>query len=221
MAGILTRGEIVTAALQWGGNPALTTRANEFLNLFHDHLCRVRDWEFLRTEATITAGSPYYVGALPANYGKLLAVHINEEPSAMMQVQSFPDLWQKVRYDYSQSVTSSSNPTHFAIDVAGAQLYVYPVPANSWTGKILYYKVPAEMTGDNDVPEFPDSLALVKAVTTFVESYERESLQVLIDRATDETLRSYAASHEDIGRASGLTVQLDPAVFRWGQYRGD
>jgi hypothetical protein len=219
MAGILTRGEIVAAALQWGGNPSLTTRANEFLNLYHDHLCRSRDWEFLRKEASISSGSPVYTGALPADYGKLLAFHIDNEPTPMQQVQGFADLWQKIRYDASQSTLTTSAPTHFAIDVANSKVWVWPVPDAAWTGDILYYKVPAEMTVDADVPDFPDSLALVKAVTTYVESYERESLQILIERTTDETLRGYAAATEDIGRVGGLTVQMDPAVFRWGSYR--
>ncbi len=219
MAGIMNRGEIVAAALQWGGNPSLTTRANEFLNLYHDHLCRSRDWEFLRTETSISSGSPIYTGALPADYGKLLAFHIDAEPSPMLQIQDFATLWQKVRYDTSQSQETTSAPTHFAIDVAGAKLWVWPVPDASWTGDILYYKIPAEMTADSDVPAFPDHLALVKAVTTYVESYEKESLQILIERATDETLRAFGSVTEDIGRVAGLSVQLDPAVFKWGSYR--
>lgn len=219
MAGIMNRGEIVAAALQWGGNPALTTRANEFLNLFHDHLCRARDWEFLRKEASISSGSPVYTGALPADYGRLLAFHIDGEATPMMQVQDFATLWQKIRYDVAQDTTTTTAPTHFAIDVANSKLWVWPVPDAAWTGDILYYKIPAEMTADSAVPEFPDSLALVKAVTTFVESYERESLQILIERATDETLRAFAAATEDIGRVAGLSMQMDPAVFRWGSYR--
>lgn len=216
MPGILNRGEIVAAALQWGGNPALTTRANEFLNLFHDHLCRARDWEFLRTEAALVSGSPVYTGSLPADYHKLIAFHIDAQPAGMKQVQDFPTLWQRVRYDNSQSSTTSDAPTHFAIDPSTAKLWVWPVPDAAWTGDILYYKVPAEMTSDVTVPEFPDSMALVKAVTTFVESYERESLQILIERATDTTLREYAASHEDAGRAASNNIQLDPAIYRWG-----
>lgn len=216
MAGILNRGEIVAAALQWGGNPSLTTRANEFLNLFHDHICRARDWEFLRTEASISSGSPVYTAALPANYGKLIAVHVDKEPAALEQVQDFPSVWQKVRYENSKNLTISTAPTHFAIDPATAKIWVWPVPAAAWAGKLLYYKVPAEMTADANEPEFPDSMALVKAVTTFVESYERESLQVLIDRATDITLREFAAAHEDAGRAGSNNIQLDPVIFRWG-----
>lgn len=218
MAGILTRGEVVTEALQLGGNPSLTTRVNSFLNLFLDHLARSFDWQELVTEASLSSSSPIYTFALPADYGRMLAVHIDEADRPLVQVP-WPELWQKIRTDAALSTTSSSDPTHFAIEPGTPKAYVWPVPSNTYAGKILYYKIPAEITADATVPWFPHSLALVNACTTYVESYERESLQVLIDRATDDVLRRYANNHFDSGRAGSTSIGMDQNIFGGWNYR--
>ena len=222
LQGIMTRGEIVTEALQLGGNPGLTTRAQNFLNLFLDHLYRVFDWEFLLTEASIT-GSGSSVAA-PTLYGRVLALHIDAVGSSaisdtpLVQVD-YPTLWRRIRVDAANGITSASGPTHFAVSPTTPSIVTWPVSSVAFTGKILYYKIPAALTADGDYPAFPHSLALVNAVTNYVESYERESLQILIDRAADKVLAQYANAHFDAGRAGASNFGLDKNVFRWDSYR--
>lgn len=221
LQGIMTRGEIITEALQLGGNPGLTTRAQNFLNLFLDHLYRVFDWDFLLTEASISGTSTF---TLPSDYGRVLAIHLDAVGSNSIAeyslVQSdFPSLWQRQRTDTASGLTASSGPTHFAISPTTPSGIVWPTSSVTFTGKMLYYKIPAKLTADGDYPAFPHSLALVNAVTNYVESYERESLQILIDRAADEVLARYANAHFDQGRAGSMDVGMDKNVFRWGSYR--
>lgn len=222
LQGIMTRGEIITEALQLGGNPGLTTRAQNFLNLFLDHLYRVFDWDFLLKEASISGSS--YTFTLPADYGRVLSVSLDAVGSTAIGLEpliqaSYPDLWQRTRVDNANGTRTSSAPTHFAISPTTPSGIVWPVPSNSWTGKMLYYHIPAELTSDGEYPVFPHSLALVNAVTNYVESYERESLQILIERAADEVLKKYANAHFDEGRAGHMSVGMDPNVFRWDRYR--
>lgn len=218
LQGIMTRGEIVTEALQWGGHPGLTTRVNSFLNLFLDHLYRAHDWEFLLTEASISSGSPVYTATAPALYGRVKAIHLDGEAAPLKQI-AFEDLWQQVRSDNSNNLTSSGKPTHFAIDPAGPTFWFWPVPNKSFSGKLLYYKIPAKLTSDGEYPLFPDSLSLVEACVTFIESYEKESLQVIIDRTASETIRRYANNHFDKGRAASNNITLDPNIFGGWRYR--
>lgn len=221
LQGIMTRGEIITEALQLGGNPGLTTRAQNFLNLFLDHLYRVFDWDFLLTEASISGTSTF---TLPSDYGRVLAIHLDAVGSSaiteypLVQVD-YPSLWQRKRTDTANNLTASGGPTHFAISPTTPSGIVWPTSSVTFTGKMLYYKIPAKLSSDSDYPAFPHSLALVNAVTTYVESYERESLQILIDRAANEVLSQYANAHFDQGRAGAMNFGLDPTVYRWGSYR--
>lgn len=222
LQGIMNRGEIITEALQLGGNPGLTTRAQNFLNLFLDHLYRVFDWDFLLTEASISGSS--YTFTLPADYGRVLAIHMDAVGSNAIAERpliqtDYPSLWKATRVDNANVTTTTSGPTHFAISPATPSGIVWPVSSVAWTGKMLYYKIPAKLTDDLDYPAFPHSLALVNAVTNYVESYERESLQILIDRAADEVLGQYANAHFDQGRAGQMSVGMDANVYRWGHYR--
>jgi len=219
MPGIFNRGEIVAHALQLGGNPSLTTRANEFLNLFLDHLARTFDWDALVTETSFSNAGTIHTFALPSDYGRVLAVHIDAEQKPLIQIEDWPEAWRLIRYDNGNNVTSSSKPTHFAIEPATPLGYVWPIPKNAYTGKLLYYKIPAELTSDAQFPWFLHSLALVNAVTTWAEAYERETLQVIIDRATDEVLTRYGNTQSDRGRAGSQNVQLDQNIYGGWRYR--
>jgi len=233
--GILTFQEIINQGLEMGGNPALGSPAtgglaHTFLNLFLDSLYRGRDWEFLIDEGTFTisAGTALatFTPSTPGDYRAIREIHIDGDISSLSQ-EDYRTLWRKIRVDTENGTTA--DPTHFAVKegIIDAEIYVWPIPKKSATGDALYYRQPAQIAAGGTLPDplytdkpvFPDHSTLVAAVADFSASYDRDTMQQILQRNLDGSLSVSTSNIGDMGRKSPQKLKFDPTVY--GIWRGD
>lgn len=209
----MNRGQIVAQGLELGGNTGITSLANDFLNLFLDNLARSKDFETLITEASIsgTAGSSDVDISSLATYRSILRVHLDGDDQPLKQ-QDYPDIWKQVRVDTAAG--STGTPEHFAIKPDSTTLVLWPIPKTQPVGKILYYRVPAAMTSDSDVPWFADAHTMVNAVADFSATYDKDPLLQVIQRNLDVALGKAVQGLDDSNRSRAQQIKFDPFTYR-------
>jgi hypothetical protein len=223
MAGILTRDTIISNGLELGGNPALTTLAQTFLNLVLDHLYRSYDWDFLHKHAQAVADPsdfgkiPYT--ALPADYRVIQKIRpAGVKAANWLRQMDHAELWLRRLTDAENAVAAVTAPTYFAAEGStsgsGAvpDLYVWPTPSARLTYDLLYYRIPVALTGDT-APDFPHHMALVYAVADWCKDYERDTVQVQAKIAADRLVAQFRTNYADQGRANPIVLAYDEGYF--------
>lgn len=85
--------------------------------------------------------------------------------------------------DLNPFLTNTGTPLGFYIN--GNQVYLYPVPDSAKELKIVYYKKPAELSADDDVPEIPEEFheALANYAAYQIMRSDRGALSETINAA--------------------------------------
>lgn len=216
-----TLGDIITEGLELGGNPGLSTgdnRALRFLRFFFQHLFQSFDWEFLETEAVVTPdGGDFSVisATIPATYKAVRQLSIQGELYPLRQIP-----YEQIKIlRSSQTSLSSGKPTHFAVrETSGArQILLYPKPNASYNYDLIYYYVPDTSVYAAGTPNpIPNSDHVISmAVAHFAQAYDKEQLQVLMDRLAQDVWAEYRRSHRDVGRADVEQLDFDPGTFKY------
>lgn len=221
MPSILTRGQIISEGLELGGNPGLSDRARVFLNILLNHIERVWDWTYLEKEAPISlsAGDEKASLAAVTDFGKVLQVHMDKDGVPLKQVR-YDEIWRKIRVD--QGANSQGTPTEFAVEPDKTDLVVWPIPKKAAAGKLRYISVPVqpdpgaanEVTYNADVPNFPDSYALVMAVAEFAKLYDQEEFFALTDQLVARIMAEARVAEWDNSRASAVSAKLDGNIHK-------
>ncbi len=222
----LTLGQIVTEGLELGGNPGLVTRATTFCKLLADHIFRAEDWEWLLKSATIQADASNFGkisnSGLPTDYRAVRQLFATSDTSGtvMQPVQQVPyeQLLINILNDNQNSITSGQVPTHFAVDMgagaAAAVIYLWPKPDHRVTFNLRYYQLPdVSAYSAGAVMDFPDSWSFVGAVAHYAQSYDKETLQSIIQNEARSIIDQYRLNHRDAGRASVEVVPMDQRTF--------
>ena len=219
MASFMLAKDIIAQGLEIGGNTAITTLAQTFLNSFLDNLYRSHDWDFLIKEANFSvSGGSEVTSALPALYRVIRKVRLTDSDTPLVQ-QDFATLWEKIQN--MKDAGTSGAPTSFCVNPSGTNLLLWPIPgAGTNNGEIIYYEQPAPISNfDTEFPAFPDSLTLVNAVADFAATYDRDSVIQIVQRNLDLALGKAVAGMDDIGRSRAQTLRFDNTVY--GAWRGD
>lgn len=214
MASYKNIGDIVTAGLKDAGNPGIQTRGVEFLIGLLNHMDLAYDWDFNQAEASISTSNVHEISlAGVTRYRNIAVLKLVNIKNDLPQVD-YRDLW--VRLQEAIDKDTRDIPYEFATVPDRSKLLVYPRPAAGvvYTGKILYYKQPDPTAySSSSFPAFDDTLALEAAVATFAQRYDKEPMQIIVERVANDLWGRYRARHGDKGRNR-------PQQMKWGRAYG-
>lgn len=130
---------------------AQTTRVKEWLNLVYQEIVSRKQWSWLEASAsfnTVANTYEYAVTSLGSDVDKVASLRIEESPDYLIAVPAlsmdamFPD-----------PDRSTGQPRYYTI--WGANIRVFPVPAQVYSIKGKYYKTAPELTSDSSTPLIP------------------------------------------------------------------
>lgn len=216
MASFLNRGQIISQGLEEGGNTGITSLAETFLNSFLDQLARAIDHPDLLEEESVTLTSTSYIDttALTATYLKIRGIHLDgeaqeltEHPGGLVEIRKL------IRRDSSSSNTGK--PQYFFSDPAKSRIWVWPTPDKSYPAVIWFYKQPAALTSDSDIPWVDDASLCIAAVAEFAARYDRDNMYVVVRDLVDRYAQRFRAGETDYGRQRSFQLRFDPATHHW------
>ena len=209
MAAIETLGTTITSALQRASNPGPSAEALAFVKRLFHHLFLSRDFEFnlATSSVTISSGTISLSGVTRFRNAHVLKITDIESP---LEEIPYKDIWPLVEEANDNSTTGT--PGYFAVNPARTSIILYPVPQSTYTtGDLLYYKIPdTSAYTTSTTPEYEDSLALESAICDWALNYDKEPLQVIVERQAKMLHDAYVTMADATGRANQRTL-------RWGR----
>lgn len=230
--GFLTLAQIITQGLQQGGNPGLATIpagytesiALTFCKSFLHHIFLNYDFPIQLKWGTFTTGTgadgTYAVSlAGLTRYRSVKMIKLDTIHEPLTQKLDIADIYTKILSDQDSSPVPTGKPYEYAAKDK-TQLYVYPIPDVTYTGKILYYSMP-DVAGytTSTVVEFEDTYALINAVAFFARDYDKDSIMNLTGSIAKQLFGEYRVAVEDVGRDTVNQLQLSKQFFKYR--RGD
>lgn len=120
------------------------SRINQYLNDAQGKVCRRVDFyiaEAVRDFNTV-AGTATYIQ--PTDFARDRSLHRTDVPGELAQVGL---------RTIDRSPIANGAPRYYAIDASN--LHLYPTPNNVFPLELRYWKLPAQLVGDTDVPAIP------------------------------------------------------------------
>lgn len=134
-----------TEVLNHGFDPNLfSSRVNQYLNDAQALIARRVDWyvdEAANPFPTVTGTSLY---PFPADFARARSL-FNTDQNLELQFVGLEDI--------DRSQITSGMPRYYAVD--GANVHLYPTPDNVYNLELRYWKMPADLVADTDVPTLP------------------------------------------------------------------
>jgi hypothetical protein len=162
----MNRGQIANECLAHQFNDTkYRPLMEEWINEGQNRIAREADIRALFTSVSIADTS--HEVSLPVDFARLIEVSDatdgdNWTPLVPMELRDFDDA--SVVY---------SNPTFYV--VAGEILYLFPYPADERTIALNYYRLPAAMESDADVPEIPADYHSLLVYYALWRGFQREN----------------------------------------------
>ena len=211
MAAYKTIADIVTAGLKDGGNPGISTRATAFLIAWLDHMALAFDWEFFLDEATITTVNRHEISLAGITYRNVADLRLTGITAPLQQV-GYREIWNWIYDATANNPNGGGIPEVFSPTPDRSKLLIFPRPTIgvTYAGKLLYYKRPdpSAMVGST-YPAFEDVLALERGVAHYAQVYDKEPMQLTMERLTTDLWGAYRTAHQDKGRNK-------PQTMKWG-----
>ena len=222
MANGLTAAQLCTRACGMADCPQYTSQAGDYLNQILSSLARNWDFDLLRKSTTIavTAGQVDSYGraayALPSDYlrGASFYYTINGANLILTEIplEQFDTL--------VLQPTLTANPYWWTSDISASppNLYLYPVPQQSFTLQVRYRYLPADISSpssSNTIPWFPNTRYLLYQLAADLMSYTGDERQTTyLGIATDELNKYMKMFNDDEG--FGRQIKLDSRYFPGG-----
>lgn len=212
MASYKTIAQIVTAGLKDGGNPGISTRAQEFLIALLNHMDMAYDWHYNQAEADVTTSNRHEISLAGVTRYRNVAVVKLSTIAKPLEQMDYRDLWALLQEAIDKE--SNGTPAYFTPIPDRAKLLIFPRPPSdkTYSGKILYYRQPdpaAYVSGS--FPAFEDVLALEAAVAAYAQRYDKEPMHVTVERLADNLWGRYRTMHGDKGRNKQQTMKWGSA----------
>lgn len=117
---------------------------------YGDLLMRMPYGPWTEGSTTITINSGVRSGALPTDVNRVSAVWNSTDGFPMVPLEGRMQVFN----EYPQQI-EIGQPMHYRI--FGNSLYVYPLPQANTSFTVEYFKLPADMVNDTDVPAIPET----------------------------------------------------------------
>lgn len=209
-----TIADIVDRGLELGGDTGLDSEATVYLVLLLEKLARDYDWAELLTSTAITVTAEQSTVDISAltDYKAVRKVMLDNVADPLTEASGgYPDLIHSV--NEAARTSNYGTPAEYATTPDKQDLVLYPIPAQAYTGTLLYYRIPAAPTADTESPWFPDTMALVAAVAEYSKLHSQESLVTLVERQVKTMIASARAAARDRGRDRPVTMRRDRSSF--------
>jgi hypothetical protein len=220
----LTRGEIITQALNRVGNTKIRRGARIGLNRLLESLYLSFEWPFLHTTLLIAVSPSATSFPLPADFTTTI------DDYGLQVIDNTADGLKTRVAEVSPSVFEmTANPTRSLSQYPQVWMparattigHLWPQPEQAITLQLRYYALPADMpvtdvgadpTYDADIPIFPYHQYLIDAVEHWALEYEHDRRAPVAKAMLMESLaniRGRATPH----KSTANTIDLDPDVF--------
>lgn len=217
MANPETLSTIITSALARANSPGISAEALTFVKRLFAHLYRTHAFPFNITTASVTTINTHEISLTSLTTFRstyLLKLDDIEQP---LEETYYKDLWPKVKHDEDNA--STGTPQFFTCDPGRTKLLLWPRPAISYTGTLMYYAAPSTSSWTTSTNiEYEDALAVEAAICDWALNYDKEPLQVIVERQAAALHAEYVNNLEAVGKAKQPTL-------RWGRnfkpIRGD
>jgi len=203
----LTRGEIITEALNLAGNTQITTRAQSWLNYILEELYSLYTWVFIEKNSNFSTNQASY--ALPTDFLYQLNMRItvgnSQSPLIYLPLPEYDSL--------TKSTTSEGTPQYYTIDNETKKIIFYPSPDTAYTYDFRYLYLPTALTSDSETPAFILARILVQAVYC-------EALKYLDDERYMQALQVLTQMNNNFKRSPRLSqfsrtfIPLDSRFFK-------
>lgn len=188
--------DIRAEVLACGFDPVLfgINRINNYIN--NGYLNIVRRVSYYVDEATsdYTTVSGTASTALPADFAKVRSVRDTNRDVEMTSIGL---------RQIDQSLASTGAPEYYALD--GANVHLWPTPDGAYPMEIRYWKIPATLVADSDVPTLPADYHNMLIYWANAECYRAEDdhttaqpWQQLYDRGLAEFSADLKFNNEDM-----------------------
>lgn len=229
--GEMTRGTIVTRGLQHAGNTSLSALANDWLNAWLDSVYTSWPWPFLkkrRTGLALSTGT-HTLSFGNGSSGVTLRVQRVLDPVRLYNSTYTARSLVRLRSEAATPVEDDEVMVDSTVN-RGLPNFVKAIPDESTKYKwslifnraadkdyllaVDYIDIPAQLTGDSDIPRYPNDRTMMKAVEVEALRHQkfhgqyRAELDVLAGMVVDDRLKH--------GSILGMNDEwgLDPNTFR-------
>lgn len=140
-----------------------SSRVNQYINNGYFNLIRRVDYyvdEATSDLPTVTGTALY---PLPADFARVRSVRRTDVEQEMVSAGL---------RDIDRSTPASGAPVWYALDAAN--IHLYPTPDNAYPIEIRYWKLPASLAADTDVPTIPADYHNLLIYWAVAESYRAE-----------------------------------------------
>ena len=157
--------DIRTEVLNCGFDPTLfgSSRINAYIN--NGYFNMVRRVSYYVDEATqdysTVSGTSMY--SLPADFAKVRSLRRTDIGRELQSV---------FLRDIDRSIITSGTPYAYALD--GANMHLYPTPDQAYPLELRYWKLPAALSADTDVPTIPADYHNLLIYSAVAEGYRAE-----------------------------------------------
>jgi hypothetical protein len=157
--------EIRTEVLNCGFDATLFGSARITAYINNGYLNLVRRVSYYVDEASqdysTVSGTASY--SLPADFAKIRSIHDTGRQVEMVSVGL---------RQIDRSAVTSGAPIYYAID--GSNLHLWPTPDQAYTLETRYWKLPAQLVADSDVPTIPADYHNLLVYSANAECYRAE-----------------------------------------------
>jgi hypothetical protein len=228
--GVMTRTQLVSAALNEAGNTSLTTLAQGWLNDWLDSSAAGWPWPQIQRRignvALVTGTQSLSVGA--GSGGITLRVLRIIDPiwvyssdySTRVRARVLPITQSALEWDetINDPTRNLGVPTRFKIRTDETTFFKWsliptPVPDRDLLLALDYLCIPAQLTGDSQVPWYPNDRTIRQAIKVAALAYMKRADELQGER---EMLKSFVTEDKvKYGEIPGTNDQLglDPATF--------
>ena len=218
--GRLIKSDLVTRALEFT-DTGLQSTAELWVDLLLDSIARAYRWPQLQKQhqAAIVDGTeevPY-----PTDYAFLTRdaaqghVGYFKESGETGGLRVYPDNLGRLRGDPLHNTDNKGTPSFVADDPTNSQWVIHPISNVAGTLSLEYQRIPP-VADSAAVVWFPDDLAMMQAVRSWAEQYDRGKLITVTIQEREalmaRVLRSPARTQ--LWAQGGPGVDLDPRMFR-------
>ena len=199
----LTRGQIITEALETAGRPDLVSNARLWLSMFLEEFYMNQDVEWLVKSATLSVANAL---AFPTDYRaskSALIVRYSEEFNAVITSDS-------AKYDQyrKQNTDASGVPNFVFADHDLRQFFFVPSPTTGLELELKYYYIPTiddhtDPLSDDEIPkwEMPSSI-LIEYLKGMVHEYNDDERQGIADQKVMSKVTAAKVNNRDVRAGS-------------------
>jgi len=190
--------------------------AIEWINEAQKKVCNKANFWFLHTTTTIAFTSGDNVEDLPSDFkdDALVFLEVTTGSTTDWEELDYAE-WIDIRRDYD--ATTTGQPQHYIIE--GDELYLYPIPNDSYTVRLDYYKYLADLAASgssnnllDNYPEILEAYATHKAFSRLREFEESAAWEGKFNRE----LRDLVLANAEREVPDEMVLRTRPDVFATG-----